>query len=309
MNIVFMGTPDFAVPCLEQLIADGHQISGVFTQPDKPKGRGYELAFPPVKVCAVEHQLPVYQPNTLKDGTALEIIKQLSPNLIVVVAYGKILPAQLLDFPPLGCVNVHASLLPKYRGAAPIHWAIMQGERETGITTMYMDVGLDTGDMILKAATPIGETETTGELHDRLSKIGADLLSKTVSLIQNGKAPREKQDDAQSSYAPLLTKATGMIDWSKPSAQIINQIRGLNPFPTATTTLKDISFKLYKAQQGNQTDALSGTVICADAKGIEIACGDGRSILLTELQASGGKKMQAGVYLNGHPIATGEKFG
>ena len=302
LKIVFMGTPDFAVPCLEKIIADGYDVCGVFTQPDKPKGRGYELAFPPVKECAVKYNIPVYQPNSLKDGSAFELLKGISPDLIVVVAYGKILPEQILLLPPFGCVNVHASLLPKYRGAAPIHWAIMNGETETGITTMYMDVGLDTGDMILKSDTPIGATETTGELHDRLSIMGADLLLDTIKLIEKGKVIREKQDDTKSNYAPMLTKATGLIDWSRASGEIINQIRGLNPFPTAYTALNETILKIYKAVLGNKSDAVCGTVINADSKGIEVACGDGFSIFLTDILASGGKRMPVSVYLNGHPI-------
>jgi methionyl-tRNA formyltransferase len=308
LKIVFMGTPDFAVPCLEKIIVDGYDVCGGFTQPDKPKGRGYELAYPPVKEYALKYNIPVYQPSSLKDGTALELLLGLSPDLIVVVAYGKILPPQILNLPPLGCINVHASLLPKYRGAAPIYWSIMNGETETGITTMYMDVGLDTGDMILKAVTPIGETETTGELHDRLSIMGADLLSDTIKQLGKGTAPREKQDDTKSSYAPMLTKTTEHIDWSRSSSEIINQIRGLNPYPAAYTALKDIMLKIYKAEFGNKTVLVYGTVISTDSKGIEVSCGDGESIILTDIQASGGKRMPASVYLNGHPITIGQRL-
>lgn len=225
-----MGTPDFAVVSLENLINTGkHQIEGVFTQPDKPKGRGYTVTFSPVKDCAISHNIPVYQPETLKDGKAFEIIKELKPDVIVVAAYGKILPKEILDFPKYGCVNVHGSLLPKYRGAAPIQWSVLNGEKETGVTTMYMSEGLDTGDMLLKESTEIGENETAGHLFDRISEMGAELICKTLDALEKGEITPVKQDDALSSYSPMLSKKICPIDWSKSAKEVHNKIRGLNP--------------------------------------------------------------------------------
>ena len=229
MRIVFMGTPEFAVPCLSRLISDGHAVAGVFTQPDKPQGRGYKLMPPPVKVCALENGLSVYQPAKMRDGQALALLKELSPELIVVVAYGKILPPDILELPPLGCVNVHGSLLPKYRGAAPIQWSVLNGDQTAGVTTMYMAEGLDTGDMILKRETPLGPDETSGELYERLAGLGAQALSETVRLIGEGCAPRVPQDGALATHAPMLTKELARIDWTKPAAEVHNLIRGMNP--------------------------------------------------------------------------------
>ena len=247
MRIVFMGTPEFAQASLQKLIETGHNIVGVFTQPDKPKGRGYKLVAPPVKELALEHNIPVYQPEKMKDGTALSILKELNPDLIAVVAYGRILPKDILELPKYGCINVHGSLLPKYRGAGPIQWSVIDGEPVTGVTTMYMGEGLDTGDMILKKETPIGENETYGELHDRLKEIGAEALVETIALIEQGKAPREKQDDSLSSYAPILDKKIAKLDFNKPAQQLHNLIRGLSPWPVAHTTVGGKLLKVHRA--------------------------------------------------------------
>ena len=305
MKILFMGTPDFAVLCLEQMIADGHEIVGVVSQPDKPKGRGHKLMPPPVKACALEHGIAVYQPLSLKDQALLPLLKETNPDLIVVVAYGKILPTYILDFPRYGCVNVHASLLPKYRGAAPIQWSVIQGEAETGVTTMYMERGLDTGDMILKASTKILPTETYGELHDRLAEMGAALLHQTVIQIENGTAPREKQDDAASNYAPMITKETGHIDWRASAQTILNLIRGTNPWPMSYTRYGDEIIKVIRAEDGGAASGKPGEVLSADKRGIRVACGDGESIVIAELQQKGGKRMDAASFLNGHKIAAG----
>lgn len=305
MKILFMGTPDFAVLCLEQMIADGHEIVGVVSQPDKPKGRGHKLMPPPVKTCAAEHGIAVYQPLSLKDQALLPLLKEKNPDLIVVVAYGKLLPTYILDFPRHGCVNVHASLLPKYRGAAPIQWSVICGEAETGVTTMYMERGLDTGDMILKASTRILPTETYGELHDRLAEMGAKLLHQTVAQIEDGTAPREKQDDAASNYAPMITKETGHIDWRAKAQTILNLIRGTNPWPMSYTRYGDEIIKVIRAKDGGAASGKPGEVLSADKRGIRVACGDGESIFILELQKKGGKRMDAASFLNGHKITTG----
>lgn len=305
MKILFMGTPDFAVLCLEQMIADGHEIVGVVSQPDKPKGRGHKLMPPPVKTCAAEHGIAVYQPLSLKDQAMLPLLKEKNPDLIVVVAYGKLLPGYILDFPRHGCVNVHASLLPKYRGAAPIQWSVICGEAETGVTTMYMERGLDTGDMILKASTRILPTETYGELHDRLAEMGAKLLHQTVAQIEDGTAPREKQDDAASNYAPMITKETGHIDWRAKAQTILNLIRGTNPWPMSYTRYGDEIIKVIRAKDGGAASGKPGEVLSADKRGIRVACGDGECIFILELQKKGGKRMDAASFLNGHKITTG----
>lgn len=305
MKILFMGTPDFAVLCLKQMIADGHEIVGVVSQPDKPKGRGHKLLPPPVKTCAAEHGIAVYQPLSLKDQALLPLLKEKNPDLIVVVAYGKLLPGYILDFPRHGCVNVHASLLPKYRGAAPIQWSVICGEAETGVTTMYMERGLDTGDMILKASTRILPAETYGELHDRLAEMGAKLLHQTVAQIEDGTAPREKQDDAASNYAPMITKETGHIDWRAKAQTILNLIRGTNPWPMSYTRYGDEIIKVIRAKDGGAASGKPGEVLSADKRGIRVACGDGESIFILELQKKGGKRMDAASFLNGHKIATG----
>lgn len=298
MRIVFMGTPDFAVPCLARLIADGHTIVGTFTQPDRPKGRGHKLAAPPVKELAQRHAIPVYQPEKLRDGTALQILRELSPDLAVVVAYGRILPKDLLDVPPLGCVNVHGSLLPKYRGAAPIQWSVLNGDKLAGVTTMYMAEGLDCGDMILQAETPVGEDETSGELYERLSEMGAALLSETVKRIGDKTAPRIPQDGSRATQAPMLEKSMAEIDFTKPARTVHKLICGMNPWPVAFTKLDGAPVKVYRSRLAEGGGA-PGTVL--PGKGLIVACGDG-AVELLEIQAQGGKRMSAADYVRGHQL-------
>jgi methionyl-tRNA formyltransferase len=310
MRILFMGTPEFAVPCLKLLISEGFDVCGVFTKPDKPKGRKFTLTQTPVKELALKHNINVFQPITLKDENIISTIKDLAPDAIVVVAYGMILPVQVLNIPPLGCINVHASLLPKYRGAGPIQWSVINGEKETGITTMYMAKGLDTGDIILKSVTLIGENETAGELYERLMTMGAELLLKTLLLIKNNKAPREKQNDALYSYAPMLDKSISQIDWQKQALQIHNLIRGLSPWLVACTKVSGKTIKVLKAVLSDeQWEACSGEVIKTSSDGIYVCCGDKRLIIIKELQEEGKKKLTAAEYLCGHPIKPGTIFG
>lgn len=304
MRVVFMGTPDFAVPCLESIINAGHFVAGVFTQPDKPKGRGYTLTPPPVKVCALSHNIEVYQPITLKDDNTFNLLKELSPEVIVVVAYGKILPKNILDLPKYGCINVHASLLPKYRGAAPIHWSIINGEKETGVTAMYMDVGLDTGDMILKKSVKIGENETTGELHDRLSELGAELITKTLEKLQLGNYTREKQNNDMSCYSPMINKSLGKIDWSKSAQEIHNLIRGLNPAPSAFTKFNNKNIKIYRSIP-TEGKGKAGEVISLNP--LTIACGIG-AVKVLELQLEGKKRMKSEDFLRGYSLNIGDIF-
>lgn len=305
MRIVYMGTPDFAVPSLARLIADGHTIAGVFTQPDKPRGRGHKLMPPPVKELAQQHGLPVFQPQTLRDGQALDILRELAPELIVVVAYGRILPVDILQLPCNGCINVHGSLLPKYRGAAPIQWSVLNGDAHAGVTTMYMAEGLDTGDMILSRAVEIGAEETAGELFERLAQLGAQLLSETVERIAKGDAPRIPQDDTQATYAPMLNKQMALLDFTKGAQQVHDWIRGMSPWPVAHTTLGGEPVKVHKARvaPGNGTPG----AILDPVKGI-VACGQG-ALQLLEIQAQGGKRMPLADYLRGHPAAKDAVFG
>lgn len=304
MNVVYMGTPEFAVPPLQAIINANHTVTGVFTQPDKPKGRGYVLTPPPVKECALENNIPVFQPKSMKDGEALEILKKLNPDVIVVVAFGKILPKEILDLPKYGCINVHASLLPKYRGAGPIQWCVLDGEEETGVTTMLMAEGLDTGDMLLKSSTKIGENETAGELHDRLSTMGADLIVETLSKLPNNEITPEKQDDNLSNYAPMLTKELCKIDWSKSAQQIHNQVRGLNPWPVAVTSVNGKRVKIYSTQLSDKNDT-AGKIICLNP--LTVACGEG-SVIITELQPEGKKRMNSQDYVRGYRVTTDTIF-
>lgn len=303
MRIVFMGTPDFAVPSLKQLISDGHEIVGVFTQPDKPKNRGMKLTPSPVKIVALEHNIPVFQPVSLKGDEAIHVLERLAPELIVVAAYGKILPKAILDLPKYGCINVHSSLLPKYRGAAPINWAILNGDTETGVTIMYMAEGLDTGDIISQRATPINPDETVESLHDRLSEIGAELLGETVFAIHDGTAQRTQQDDAQSCYASMLSRELSPIDFHKSAREIHNQVRGLIPWPATTAEIAGVSFKIFAVEVTEGTSEMpAGTVLGADKKGINVVCGDGKILRILELQAPGKKRMRAVDYLRGHQL-------
>lgn len=312
MNIVFMGTPDFAVPCLQALIDAGENVQAVFTQPDKPKGRGYKMLPPPVKSLALTHSIPVYQPLSLKKGedaaAALDTLKQLAPDFIIVVAYGKILPKEILDLPKYSCINVHASLLPKYRGAAPIQRVVLDGEKETGVTTMLMAEGLDTGDMLLKASTLIGEDETASELHDRLSVMGAELLIKTINGVKDNTITPEKQDDSLSNYAAMLTKDMCPIDFSLSAQEVHNHIRGLSASPCAVAMMNGKRLKVYKstlAGDKKYTDE-AGTIV--NEKDFTVVCGDGQGITFTEIQAEGGKRMKTADFLRGNHIEKGIKL-
>ena len=303
MRIVFFGTPDFAVPALNAMVEGGWQVVGVFTQPDKPKNRGMKLMPTPVKECAMTHGIPVFQPATLRDGTAMEQLRQLAPELIVVAAYGKILPREVLELPARGCVNIHSSLLPKYRGAAPINWAILNGEDRTGVTLMYMAEGLDTGDMIARAETEISLDEDAGQLHDRLAGMGAQLLLDTLPALEAGTAQAQPQDDALSCYAPMLSKELSPIDWGKSARQIHDQVRGLVPWPSAVTQLDGVRCKVWKTALTHETTGRApGSVVQADKRGLKVACGDGQVLELLELQPDGKKRMAAAAFLAGHPM-------
>ena len=305
MRIVFMGTPAFAVPSLEKLIEAGHEIVGVFTQPDKPKNRGMKLLPPPVKVCAQEHEIPVYQPTKLRDGTALAQIQALAPELIVVAAYGRILPDEILDYPKLGCINVHSSLLPRYRGAAPINWAILNGDEKTGVTIMHMANELDAGDIITQAATAIDPDEDAETLYQRLADMGGALLISAVEQLAAGTATRTPQEAAGVTLAPMLGRELSPIDWKRSAQEIHNQVRGLIPWPTATTdAITGDTMKILVTQQtGEETGAPAGTVVAAGKQGIDMACGDGKILRIVELQAAGKKRMKAADYLRGNPIS------
>ena len=303
MRIVFMGTPDFAEASLKKLIDEKFDVVGVFTQPDKPKGRGMELSFSPVKELALASGLPVYQPVKMRDGTAYEEIKALSPDILVVVAYGRILPDEILALPKYGAVNVHGSLLPKYRGAAPIPWAVLNGDKVTGVSTMYLASEMDTGDVIYTAETEIGEFETSGELFDRLMVMGAQLLAKTLRDIEKGIAPRTPQDHSKASYVSQLDKSLSPIDWNKSPRSVVKWIYGLQPWPVATMEMEGKTYRVFAAEYtDNKTHKAPGQIVAAGEKGIEVACGDGETVLITQLQAPGKKRMAAADFLRGHPI-------
>lgn len=305
MRIVFMGTPDFAVPSLQALIDAGHDVCAVYTQPDKPQGRKQILTAPPVKTLALEHDIPVFQPNTLKNEDEQARLRELAPEVIIVVAYGKLLPKAVLDIPPHGCINVHGSLLPRWRGAAPIQWAVIAGDEMAGVTTMKMAEGLDTGDMLLTYETKVGEKETAGELFDRLAQSGAELLTQT--LVKLDEITPRPQDDAQSCYAHMLDKQMAVIDWSKSAHEIDCLIRGLNPWPIALTTLSGERLKVFAAEKA-AGNGEPGTVLEADPKkGLTVACGEG-ALGLTEIQLVGGKRMKATDFLRGHAIEVGTKL-
>ena len=305
MRVVFMGTPRFAVPSLEALIGAGHEVCGVFSQPDRPVGRHQNKLQPtPVKECALAHSIPVFQPEKLRDGAALAMLQELAPELIVVAAYGRVLPDDILALPPRGCINVHSSLLPKYRGAAPINWAILNGERETGVTIMDMAPELDAGDIILQRSTPIDPEEDAAALYDRLAEMGGALLVEAVEAIRTGAATHTPQDHAAHTLAPMLTKALSPVDWGRSAREIHDQIRGLIPWPGASTVaLTGEPVKLWRAQVlDRKTEKTPGTVVEAGAQGIDMACGDGRVLRILELQAPGARRMAAADYLRGHPI-------
>lgn len=302
MRILFMGTPEFAVASLKRLVEDGHQVCGVFTQPDKPKNRGHKMAFSPVKEYALTVGIPVYQPLKMRDGAALGIVRELAPELIVVAAYGKLLPEDILNTPPYGSINVHSSLLPKYRGAAPINWAILNGERVTGVSIMYMAKELDAGDVILCRETPIDPDEDAQALTARLALLGADALAEAVEQLKNGTAQRTVQDHSAFTYAPMLDRSLSPMDFTRSAQQLHDQVRGLIPWPCASMTLDGRTVKVYRTAIGGETALAAGRIAEAGKQGLAIACGDGRLLRVLELQAEGGKRMAAADYLRGHPV-------
>lgn len=304
IRTVFMGTPEFAVPTLKGLLAAGVNLVGVYTQPDRPKGRGKKMTASPIKQLALEEGLPVFQPNKLRDPEAVAELEALKPDLIVVVAYGQILPKAVLDIPTHHCINVHASLLPKYRGAAPINKCIVEGETETGVTTMLMDVGLDTGDMLVKMSLPIGENETAGQLHDRLSLLGRKSMEETLNQLCDGTLKAEKQDDEASTYAPMMKKEDGQIDWSRSAREIHNQVRGLDPWPAAYTSLDGEVLKIAMTTVDDDLSGKPGEILSADKTGVRVACGSG-TLVIGELQLPGKKRLSAMNFLSGKTLFPG----
>lgn len=303
MRVLFMGTPEFAAESLRRVYADGHEVCGVFTQPDKPRDRGMKLCACPVKETALSHGTPVFQPATLRDGEAERIVRELAPDIIVAVAYGKLVPNEILKIPPKECINVHASLLPKYRGSAPIQWSILNGDAVTGVTTIYLAEKMDAGDIIMKREVEIGEYETSGELFERLKFVGADILSDTLRAIESGTATRTAQNEAEAVHVRMLSKADSPVDWSESAKKIIDKIRGLKPWPMATCELGGKQMKLHAAKNtGKTTSKPAGKIVSTGKDGIEVACGDGRTILITELQEAGKKQMRAADYLLGHKL-------
>lgn len=299
MRVLFMGTPDFAVPSLQILIDQGYEICGVFTQPDKPKGRGQKLQPPPVKELALRYGLPVYQPATLRDEAVQKEIVRMEPDFIIVVAYGKMLPLQVLNAPRMGCVNVHGSLLPKYRGAAPIQWAVLNGDRQTGVTTMFMAEGMDSGDILLRAETEIGPEETAGELFDRLKDLGAELLAETLKRLERGELTGIPQEENAVTFAPMLKKEMSVIDWTQPAQRVHDQIRGLNPWPGAAAVLNGKRLKLLGSRV-LECSGKPGTAVSQEGELVAF-CGEG-AVKITELQTDKGKKMGGKEYLLGHPL-------
>lgn len=303
MRIVFMGTPDFAAESLRALLDSGFEVCAVFTQPDKPRDRGMKECFSPVKELALSRGLRVCQPATLRGGEAAETLRELRADLLVVVAYGKLLPDDVLAVPPLGAINVHGSLLPAYRGAAPIQWSVLNGDQSTGVTTMYLAHDMDAGDIIYQSETPIGEYETAGELFDRLALLGAELLVRTLRDIEAGTAPRVPQDHSRATYVKQLDKSVCPIDWNKTPREIVKHVCGLSPWPTATTVLDGAEVKVWRAEYTqSRTDMSPGSVVSAGKQGVEIACAGGETLMITELQAAGKKRMRASDWLLGHPI-------
>lgn len=308
MKLIFMGTPDFAVPCLESLIDAGHEIAAVFTQPDKPVGRKQVLTPSPVKVCAEKHGITVYQPRSVRTDDAVSIVRNIAPDCVVVVAFGKIIPPEMLAIPRLGFVNVHGSLLPKYRGAAPIQWAVIDGEKRTGVTTMQMDEGLDTGDILDVMSTDIGENETSGELFDRLAPMGAELIVKTLEKLEQGIVTPIKQDDSLSNYAKIITKDMAQIDFSVSAEAAFNRIRGFNPWPVAYTIISGKRMKVFAAEKVGSVKGAAGEVVCSD-KSLVVAFGDGNGLKFTDVQLEGSKRMPAADLLKGRSIEKGTVLG
>lgn len=305
MKLIFMGTPDFAVPCLERLIEAGHEIAAVFSQPDKPRGRKMILTPPEVKVCALKHGLTVYQPKSLRNDEAMELIKEIAPDCIVVAAYGKILPIAMLDLPKYGCINVHGSLLPKYRGSAPIQWSVINGEKETGVTIMQMAEGVDTGDMLYQKAIPIGIDDTAESMFEKLSDLGGEMIVEALDLLEEGKLTPIKQDETLATHAPMLNKEIAVIDWNKSALEVHNLVRGLYSWPIAQTTLHGKKLKIYRTAVGKGSSE-AGTVISTSP--LTIACGEG-AVVIEELQLEGKKRMDAKAFLIGHPLQIKEKIG
>ncbi len=307
-RILFMGTPAFALPALRLLRDEKYPIIGVVTQPDRPKGRGLKEVAPPVKLLAQKFGLPVYQPQKVKDESFLKVFKELHPDMVVLVAFGQILPGAIIDYPSLKCLNIHPSLLPKYRGAAPLNWQIIRGETKTGVSIMIMDEGMDSGDILLQEETPLGAAETFGDLHDRLAQLGATMLIKAVEQMADGTAQRKKQDSSGVTFAPRLTKETGKINWNNKASDIINLIRGLSPSPTAYTSLDGLSMKIFSAiaQTGND-DQPPGTIGLTNADGLFVAAADGY-VILKDVQLAGQKRMLIADFLRGHPLKPGTIF-
>ena len=303
MRIVFMGTPAFAAEVLRRLVEDRGDIAAVYTQPDKPKNRGMKLLATPVKEYALAEGIPVYQPVSCRDEAVLAELRGLAPDVIVVAAYGKLLPQALLDIPRKAIINVHSSILPQYRGAAPINWAILNGDSETGVTIQYMAAELDAGDILLTKTTPISPEEDAGQLYDRLARLGGEAASEALSRLRDGTAERTPQVyGPQYQYASLLSRDMSPMDWQRPAGELVNQVRGLIPWPCATTDVAGVRWKVFRAHPGGETQAAPGTILSAGRDGIAVACGGGSSLVITELQADGGKRMAAADYLRGHPI-------
>lgn len=303
MRIVYMGTPEIAAVCLKRLYEDGHEIAAVYTKIDTPKNRGMKLMPSPVKEFALAHALPVIQPAAFKEDAVVEELAALEPELICVVAYGKLLPQRVLDIPKYGCINIHASLLPKLRGAGPIQWSILNGDRQTGVTAMYLSAGMDEGDMIDKLTTPIEDTDTTESLTNRLADLGAELLSRTVTAIGAGTAGRTPQDPTEATYAPMLEKDMAPIDWNKSPEEISCHVRGMIPWPVATMELDGKLCKVFSVKKLDKTtEKAPGMPVASTKKGLEMACGNGQVLLVEEVQAQGGKRMRCADYLRGHPI-------
>jgi methionyl-tRNA formyltransferase len=308
-RIVFMGTPEFAVPSLEILIRHPYPVVGVVTQPDRPRGRGKQTAHPPVKAFAEMNRLALLQPERVKDPAFMEALRTMAPDLVAVAAFGQILPKQILDLPSLGCINVHPSLLPKYRGAAPLNWTVIRGETRTGVTIMRMDDGMDSGDILLQEETPVGPGETFGQLHDRLAEMGAGLLLKAIGMIEKGTVRRTPQDHAAATFAPRLKKEDGIIDWSRGADEIVRLVRGLSPAPCAYTFLQGKTLRVFSAA-GRETpvDQIPGTLSAATEEGLPVAAGDG-IVFLREVQMEGRKRMPVGDFLRGCRLQPGERLG
>ncbi len=300
MRVVFMGTPDIAATCLNQILEDGFQVVGVYTQPDRPKGRGMKMVFSPVKDLAMARNIPVFQPDSFREEETVQTLRDLQPDVVAVVAYGRILPQKVLDIPTKGCVNIHASLLPQYRGSAPYQWAVLDGCKETGVSAQYMQLAMDAGDVIDCAKTPIGENETAGQLLDRLAVLGAALLSKTLGRLSQGPVEAQKQEESKVSYAPMLDKTMCPIDWNKSARQVHDQVRGLHPWPVATAILAGTFFKIHETVL-TQGSGRPGQILGLTKTGLVVACGQG-AVEIRSLQAEGGKRMAAPDYFRGHPL-------